>query len=52
MLKDCVTGVAALKLALPAWLAVMEHVPTFSSVTVAFVTEQTVGDSRRTEREG
>jgi hypothetical protein len=32
--KDRVTGAAAAKAALPAWLAVMEHVPTARMVTV------------------
>ena len=38
----CVTGVAGAYVELPAWLAVIEHVPSVSSVTVAPDTVQTV----------
>ena len=43
-LKLRVTGVAALKLALPAWLAVIEQVPTATRLTVAPLTVQTDGE--------
>jgi hypothetical protein len=39
--KAWVTGVAAAKLALPAWLAVMEHDPAATIVTVLPATVQT-----------
>lgn len=48
--KDCTTAVAALKLALPAWLAVMVQVPTPTSVALVLATVQTAGveDTRLT----
>jgi hypothetical protein len=41
--KDRVTGAAALQLASPAWLAVIEQVPTAIRVTVLPETVQTAG---------
>ena len=40
--NEFVTGVAAVKLALPAWLAVMLQVPAATSVTVLPLTVQTL----------
>lgn len=50
--KDCTTEVAALKLALPAWLALMVQVPTPTSVALVLATVHTVGvdDTRLTAR--
>ena len=39
-----VTGVAAAKLALPAWFAVIEQIPTETSVTLELATVQTAGE--------
>lgn len=52
MLKVCVTDVAAAKLALPAWLAVMEHMPCVTMVIFSPLTVQTgrVFDSKDTVR--
>ena len=41
--KVCVTGVAAAYVVLPVWLAVIEHVPSVNSVTVAADNVQIVG---------
>jgi len=41
--KVCVTGSAAAKLALPFWIAVMEHVPAVKTETRFSVTEQIAG---------
>ena len=41
-MNEFVTGVAAVKLALPAWLAVMLQVPAATSVTVLPLTVQTL----------
>ena len=43
-LNVCVTGVAAGNVPLPAWLAVMEHVPTESNVTEEPDTVQIAGE--------
>ncbi len=50
--KDWGTGVAAAKVPLPAWLAVIEHVPAVRIVTVATLTVQTasVFDAKLTVR--
>ena len=51
-MKPCVTGVAAPYVASPAWLAVIEHAPPATIVTVLPDTVQTdvVADARLTAR--